>query len=414
MKNKKNPLLTKSFWISSILFTTITLFLIQPSNQSSPLHPLPPPPNPRLLNAYVALQKWKLLITSDSKAFTSNWYGPNVCTYNGVYCAPAPDDSETLTVAGLDLNHADISGYLPEELGFLTDLALFHINSNRFMGTLPYGFRFLKLLFELDVSNNRFSGEFPSVVLSLPSLKFLDIRFNLFRGNVPSKLFDMKLDAIFLNDNGFTSSSLLPSNLGNSSASVMVLANNNGGGGKRSCVPASLTKMAPMLTEVILINMGLTGCLQPNLGGLDQLTVFDVSFNELVGPLPVSVAKMRKLEQLNVGHNSLSGEVSAAVCGLPLLRNFTYSYNYFDKESSVCLGLPAEDDRGNCIPNRPLQRSVGECKAVYLSPVDCSTSSSGCVMPVRSPPTNSPPPTSRALHSHPPLLTSSPPPPWHY
>ncbi|CAN1129090.1 Leucine-rich repeat extensin-like protein 6 [Linum perenne] len=309
-------------------------------------------------------------MTSDPRNFTSDWYGPNVCNYNGVYCAPAPGDPKTQTVAGIDLNHADISGYLPEELGLLTDLALFHINSNRFVKTLPYSFRYLKLLYELDISNNRFSGDFPSVVFELPSLKFLDIRFNQFQGSVPSKLFGTKLDAIFINDNGFTSS--LPSNLGDSTASVMVLANNNFGG---SCIPASLTKMGPTLTQVILSNMGLRGCLQPNLGALDQLKVFDVSNNELVGPLPKSMVRLTKLEQLNVAHNRLSGEIPLGICALPRLRNFTYSYNFFYKEPAVCLRLPAKagiNDRKNCIPGRPGQRSAAECALFNANPVDCA------------------------------------------
>ncbi|CAN0857110.1 Leucine-rich repeat extensin-like protein 6 [Linum grandiflorum] len=286
-------------------------------------------------------------MTSDPRNFTSNWYGPDVCNYNGVYCAPAPDDPKTQTVAGIDLNHADISGYLPEDLGLLTDLALFHINSNRFVKTLPYSFRHLKLLFELDISNNRFSGR------------------------VPSRLFDSQFDAIFINNNGFTSS--LPSNLGNSTASVMVLANNNFGG---SCIPASLMKMGSTLTQVILSNMGLRGCLQPNLGALDQLKVFDVSNNELVGSLPESMVRMTKLEQLNVANNRLSGEIPAGICALPRLRNFTYSFNFFTKEPDVCLRLPArgagKNGRKNCIPGRPGQRSAAECALFNANPFDCS------------------------------------------
>ncbi|OMO54657.1 leucine-rich repeat extensin-like protein 6 [Corchorus capsularis] len=73
-------------------------------------------------------------MTSDPNGFTKNWYGPKVCNYTGVFCAPAPDDPYITTVAGIDLNGANIAGYLPEKLGLLTDLALFHINSNRFCG----------------------------------------------------------------------------------------------------------------------------------------------------------------------------------------------------------------------------------------------------------------------------------------
>ncbi|KAF5200281.1 Leucine-rich repeat extensin-like protein [Thalictrum thalictroides] len=97
---------------------------------------------------------------SDPLNLTSNWVGSDVCSYTGVFCAPALDDKSIQTVAGIDLNHGDIVGYLPEELGLLVDLALFHINSNRFCGIVPPKFNKLKLLFELDLSNNRFAVVF--------------------------------------------------------------------------------------------------------------------------------------------------------------------------------------------------------------------------------------------------------------
>ncbi|KAF2290156.1 hypothetical protein GH714_003752 [Hevea brasiliensis] len=256
----------------------ILIFFSKPSYQAS-YSPSPPILNPRLLDAFIALQAWKHSIISDPKNFTSNWYGPNVCNYTGVYCAPAPDDPHTTAVAGIDLNHANISGYLPEKLGLLTDLALFHLNSNRFCGTIPDSFRHLRLLYELDISNNQFSGEFPYIVLYLPSLKFLDIRYNEFHGNVPSKLFDINLDALFINNNKFNSS--LPDNFANSPVSVVVLANNN-----------------------IVSDIGL----------LNQVKVFDVSFNKLVGTLPDSIGEMKMLEQLNVAHNKLSGEIPERAC----------------------------------------------------------------------------------------------------
>lgn len=376
----KNPFLN----LSLVVFFAI-IFIPKPSHQA-----LPNPLNPRLQKAYIALQAWKLRITSDPNNFTSNWCGPNVCNYNGVYCAAAPDDPHTLTVAGVDLNHANIAGSLPKELGLLTDLALFHINSNRFCGSIPYTFSSLCLLYELDISNNQFSGEFPSVVLNLRSLKYLDIRFNRFKGGVPSSVFDLNLDALFINDNKFKSS--LPENIGNSPVSVLVLANNDLGG----CLPSSLAKMKNTLNEIILSNSGLTGCLPKEIGSLDKVTVFDVSLNKLVGSLPESIGCMKSLEQLNVANNKFSGEIPAGICSLPRLENFTYSFNYFCGESPACLKLPANDDRKNCIPSRPLQRSPQECANFYAHPVDCG----GCGCSSSSPPPPPPPPSPPSPHYH--------------
>ncbi|KAM7279879.1 hypothetical protein ACFE04_007013 [Oxalis oulophora] len=392
----------------SSYFSCLGIFLIflsffpKPSLQQKPFpFPplLPPLPSPKLFKSYIALQAWKHSITDDPKNITGSWWGLHVCNYTGVYCSSVPGDPHNLTtVAGIDINGGNVAGILPEELGLLTDLALFHINSNRFCGKLPESFRNLKLLHELDVSNNNFSSQFPSVVLNLPSLKFLDLRFNHFHGDVPSTLFDLKLDAIFINNNNFTAA--LPKNIGNSPVSVIVLANNNFNG----CIPSSLYKMGNTLHELIIINSGLTGCLQSEIGNLNQLTVFDVSFNNLVGELPESIVKMKKLEQLNVAHNKFSGVIPDGICSLPNLENFTYSYNYFCGESKLCHNFKVKDDRKNCIVDRPQQRTMEECEAFYKKPIDCS--SFGCMprTPLSPPPPRSPPP---------PMVLPPPPPVYH-
>ncbi|RWV84605.1 hypothetical protein GW17_00053672, partial [Ensete ventricosum] len=355
-------------------------------------------PNPRLRDAYVALQAWKQAILSDPHNFTGSWVGPNVCSYHGVFCAQLPCNRSLTVVAGIDLNHADIAGYLPEELGLLTDLALFHVNSNRFCGTVPQKLRQLTRLFEIDLSNNRFAGKFPRVLLELPSLKFLDIRFNEFEGGVPRELFDKPLDAIFINHNRLAFD--IPDNIGNSPVSVIVLANNR----FRGCLPASLGNMSNTLNEIILMDNGLRSCLPPEIGLLRKLTVFDISFNQLLGPLPEEIGRMVSLEQLDVAHNLLSGRIPESICHLPHLQNFTFSYNFFTGEPPSCLKVQSFDDRRNCLPDRPLQRSGKQCGSFLSHSVDCS--SFRCKPFVRALPPPSPPPP-----SPPPPPPPSPPPP---
>jgi hypothetical protein len=322
--------------------------------------------NSRLRQAYVAFQAWKRVIYSDPRNFTTNWVGPSVCNYSGVFCTEALDDPKISVVAGIDLNHADIAGFLPKELGLLTDLALIHLNSNRFCGIIPETLANLTLLYELDLSNNRFVGPFPTVVLSLPTLNYLDIRYNEFEGPLPPELFSKKLDAIFVNNNRFTK--MIPTNLGLSTASVVVFANNKFGG----CIP----KFANTLEELVLINTSLTGCLPQELGFLYKLRVLDLSSNNLIGPIPYSLAGLSHLEILNLGHNMLSGIVLDGVCLLPSLTNFTFSYNFFCEEEGICQNLTSRrgfkfDDRRNCLPDKPFQRSKKECSAVLERPVDC-------------------------------------------
>ncbi|MCD9646576.1 hypothetical protein HAX54_036512 [Datura stramonium] len=235
--------------------------------------------------------------------------GPDICNYKGVFCSPALDDPSVTVVAGIDLNHADIAGHLPVEIGLLIDIALIHLNSNRFCGIVHKSLKRLELLHELDVSNNLLVGPFPMVVLLMPSLKYLDLRFNNFEGAVPSELFDKDLDALFLNDNRFTFT--IPDTLGNSSASVIVFANNKFTG----CIPSTIGKMTN-LDEIVLLNNDLAGCL-PACRLLKNVTVFNVARNSFFGTLPKTFYGDSLIELLNFSNNNLSGIIPKDLYLLP-------------------------------------------------------------------------------------------------
>ncbi|RCV26021.1 hypothetical protein SETIT_5G211700v2 [Setaria italica] len=302
-------------------------------------------PNPRLRDAYVALQAWRRAILSDPRNVTGTWHGPDVCAYAGIFCAPSPTDPHLTVVASVDLNHADLAGHLPEELGLLTDLAVLHLNSNRFCGLLC-------ALHELDLSNNRLVGPFPDVVLRMPGLRYLDLRYNDFEGPSSSTASSTPSSSTPTD-----SASGIPDNVGNSPASVLVLANNDFGG----CLPASVANMSGTLDQIILMNTGLKSCIPPEIGALKGLTVLDLSFNKLMGAIPGELAGLRSVEQLDLGHNRLVGDVPEGICHLPRLQNFTYSYNFITGEPRVCLLVDHVFDRRNCVPDRPDQRSPEHC-----------------------------------------------------
>ncbi|GFQ04042.1 leucine-rich repeat extensin-like protein 4, partial [Phtheirospermum japonicum] len=117
-------------------------------------------------------------IIGDPLGITKSWAGPNVCSYKGVFCTDTFDFMGNPTgkaVTAVDLNHANLQGTLVKELALLTDLSLFHVNTNRLNGTVPSSFKQLSSLAELDLSNNRFSVPFPSAALYIPNLVYLDL-----------------------------------------------------------------------------------------------------------------------------------------------------------------------------------------------------------------------------------------------
>lgn len=347
----------------------------------------------RLAVVYPSIQKFKSIITSDPLGITKTWVGSDICNYKGFFCDNPPDNESAVALASIDFNGFQLAA--PTLDGFLDqlpDIALFHANSNNFAGTLSPNIANLPYLYELDISNNLFSGPFPAAVLGMNGLTFLDIRFNFFSGSVPPQIFTQNLDVLFINNNNFITR--LPDNISSTHILFLTLANNKFIGP----IPTGIFKAFSSLTEVLLIDNQLTGCLPYEIGLLKEAVVFDASNNQLTGPLPLSLACLEKVEQLNFAGNQLFGMVPEEVCELENLENLSLSDNYFTAVGPLCRILIVKgvlDVRNNCIPDLPFQRSVVECANFFAQPNSCPWSntyipcmpltSSGSMIPAPSP-----------------------------
>lgn len=339
----------------------------EPECPPPPPPPCPPPPRQlsRLEKARRVLLKFKANII-DTTGYTKNWnQNTDTCKFNGIRCAPYPTSNER-AVAGLDFNQARICGKngalsLNGILDSIPELTFFHVNSNNFAGTVPSQITNYPYFYELDLSNNKLVGEFPKDVLQSKKLVFLDLRFNTLNGPIPPQLFQMDLDVIFINNNGFTQS--LPDNFGSTPARYLTFANNKLTGP----IPKSIGNASNTLTEVLFLNNRFEGCLPYEIGYLKKATVFDVSGNLLTGPIPYSFACLEKIQFLNLAHNKFYGAVPESVCVLPGIRNngnLSFSDNYFSEVGPACWKLIKSkvlDVTNNCIPGLPNQRSHKEC-----------------------------------------------------
>lgn len=344
----------------------------------------------RLSVVYSVIQKFKSIITSDPLGITKTWVGSDICNYRGFYCDNPPDNKSATVVASIDFNGFQLGA--PSLDGFLDqlpDIAVFHANSNNFAGTISTNIAKLPYLYELDVSNNRLSGPFPTAVVGLNSLTFLDLRFNFFTGSVPSQVFVQDLDFLLINNNNFMS---LPDNISNTHILYLTLANNKFSGP----LPGSIVKALPSLTEVLLLNNSLSGCLPYELGSLDQAIMFDVGNNRLTGPLPFSLGCLKNVEQLNFAGNLLYGMVPEVVCALGNLANLSLSDNYFTVIGPLCRILIWKgvlNIRNNCIPGLPFQRPIVECAKFLAFPRICprmwSYTLMPCMLPFFNPPVSS-------------------------
>ncbi|PPD69990.1 hypothetical protein GOBAR_DD33139 [Gossypium barbadense] len=313
--------------------------------------------NELLATSYGVILKFKKLIKPDEngKRYTKTW-----------------------NVAAVDFNGAKLSGIngslpLHDFIDGLTDLAIFHANSNNFTGTVPFiGTSKIKYLYELDLSNNKITDDFPMEVLRATQLTFLDIRFNRIKGVVPATVFKLDLDVLFINNNNFRQR--LPEILGDTPALYITFANNKFTGR----IPPSIGK-AKNLLEVLFLNNELTGCLPYEIGYLQNATVFDVGMNKLTGPIPHSFGCLKKMEQLNLAGNEFYGEVPEIVCRLSNLQNLSLSSNYFTQVGPACRDLVMKKKlnvKNNCILDLPEQRSKADCAMFFSRKLICDRTES--------------------------------------
>jgi Leucine-rich repeat (LRR) protein len=364
LNQKKEKMMNSIF--AKLLFTTLCMIFVLKAESLVFA-------DQRLSIVYPVIQKFKSLITSDPLGVTKTWIGSDICNYKGFYCDHPPDNNSAIALASIDFNGFHLSA--PTLNGFidkLPDIALFHANSNNFVGTITSQITKLPYLYELDLSNNQFSGAFPIAVLGMKSLTFLDIRFNFFSGGVPQQIFTQNLEVLFINNNLLTQT--LPENLGISSSThifLLTLANNKFMGP----IPRDLPIALSSLSEVVLLNNELTGCLPHEIGYFQEAIVFDVGNNQLTGPIPFSLSCLEKVEVVNLASNMFYGMVPEVVCAeLVNLVNFSLSDNYFTHVGPFCRMLIQRgvlDVGKNCIHDLPFQRSMEECAHFYAQPRMC-------------------------------------------
>ncbi|KAJ6707524.1 LEUCINE-RICH REPEAT RECEPTOR-LIKE PROTEIN KINASE FAMILY PROTEIN-RELATED [Salix viminalis] len=165
------------------------------------------------------------------------------------------------------------------------NMMIVNVSSNRMSGQIPANMgpmcRSLKLL---DASKNQIIGTIPPSVGDLVSLVSLDMSWNLLHGPIPSSLSQIRgLKYLSLAGNGINGS--IPSSLGKLLALEVLDLSSNLLSGE---IPNDLVKLRN-LTALLLNNNKLSRAdTLPGLASVTLLSMFNVSFNNLSGPLPSS------------------------------------------------------------------------------------------------------------------------------
>ena len=159
----------------------------------------------------LSLLALKAAIDVDPTGILTSWSDsdsvPTPCSWEGISCTNNQVTQLTLPSKGL-------TGYIPSELGHLTELTTLQLSNNNFTKTIPSSLVTNKLVF-LDLSHNSLSGPLPSSLTSLTSLVHCDLSSNFLNGSLPESLSELisLTGTLNLSHNSF--SGQIPEKLGN-------------------------------------------------------------------------------------------------------------------------------------------------------------------------------------------------------
>ena len=241
----------------------------------------------------------------------------------------------------LDLSNNLFTGYIPPEIGLLTDLHYLFISFNSLQGSIPSNIGLLTDLLTLDISfcgitgsipkeifnaqsnlkelwltGNSITNKIPTEIVLVTNLRYVELSNNFLSGTMPDFSLMSKLQILNLRNNRLTG---LVQNLTLSSQNLntIILADNSLTGSFFNILGNAVF---PKLVSIDVSRTMMTGTL-PNFDLIPKLEIFVAASNCLGGSIPWSLCSAKGLKSL-----ILDGIVSGAKC---------VSYIYEDRKNNI-------------------------------------------------------------------------------
>jgi len=197
-----------------------------------------------------------------------NWY------YNDNWLTGSVKDWYGVTVSNgyvtyLELAANNLTGFIPPELGNLTNLNQLIIYGNPLTGSIPKELGNLSNLHRMHLGDNWLTGSIPSELGNLTKLERLVLWENQLSGSIPPELGNLtNMQDLALNCNQFTGS-----------------------------IPSALENLSN-LNNLFLDHNKLNGFIPPELGNLSNLGTLYLEHNQLSGTIPPELGNLTNLEIL--------------------------------------------------------------------------------------------------------------------
>ncbi len=143
-----------------------------------------------------------------------DWYGVTVVgnrvveinlNHNNLVGTLPTQIGDLTSLTTLYLTSNQITGNIPVEIGNLSSLTSLSLNYNQLTGNIPVEIGNLSLLQIINLSGNQLSGTIPSELGNLTNLTYFDMEENQLSGEVPSSILNLSyLRSLFLWNNQLT------------------------------------------------------------------------------------------------------------------------------------------------------------------------------------------------------------------
>ncbi|XP_037496737.1 probable leucine-rich repeat receptor-like serine/threonine-protein kinase At3g14840 [Jatropha curcas] len=186
-----------------------------------------------------------------------------------------------------------LTGPIPKELGNISTLIEFVVESNQLSGELPQELGNLNNIRRMLLSSNNFSGQLPETFASLTTLDDFRIGDNQFTGQIPSLIQNWtNITRLVIQASGL--SGPIPTGISLLTKMIDLRISDLSNGTEISFPPLNDLKNLKIL---ILRSCNIGGQLPPYLGQFTKLSsTLDLSFNKLTGPIPSSFSSLSKTD----------------------------------------------------------------------------------------------------------------------
>ncbi|KAF8037347.1 hypothetical protein BT93_B0301 [Corymbia citriodora subsp. variegata] len=89
--------------------------------------------------------------------------------------------------SGMDLSRNNLTGFIPPEMGYLSELRALNLSHNHLMGPIPETFSNLQNIESLDLSYNSLTGPIPPQLTNLNFLSYFSVAHNNLSGRTPDR-----------------------------------------------------------------------------------------------------------------------------------------------------------------------------------------------------------------------------------